>query len=101
MMQKWWFKLFIWFTSTATFFLGSSILISYFNPEPSMGDIMKFMSGMMDAMDNSTMGLSMTIEHDSIMKKIIGIASNITIPLIIISALSGLMIRIRRKSNDK
>lgn len=66
-----------------------------------MGDVMKFMSGMMDAMENSTMGLSMAIEHDSVMKKIIGIASNITIPLIIISALSGLMIRIRRKGNDK
>lgn len=62
---------------------------------------MKFMSGMMEAMNNSTMGLSMTIENDPVMKKIISIASNITIPLIIISALSGLMARIRRKSNDK
>lgn len=101
MMQKWWFKTFIWFTSTASFFLSATILISYFNPEPSMGDVMKFMSGMMDAMHNSTMGLSMTIEHDSIMNKVISIVSNITVPLIIIGALGGLLVRIRRKDSDK
>lgn len=101
MMQKWWFKLFIWFSSTASFFLSSAVLISYFNPEPSMGDVMKFMSGMMDAMDNSTMGLSMSIENDLMMKRIIGIVSNSTVPLIIIGALSGILMRIRRHNSDK
>lgn len=100
MMQKPWFKLFIWIVTTSFFFLASGILISALGPEPSEEQVMLFMQGMMGAMHSSLMGLSMTIEHDAKLRQIIVNASSITLPLILISIASGLYVRfIRRKSN--
>lgn len=96
MMQKPWFKLFIWIVSSAFFFLASVILIAAFNPPPSENQIMKFMMGMMGAMENSMMGLSMTISEDSTLKPLILSASSVTIPLIITGVLAAVFIRIRR-----
>lgn len=97
MMQKPWFKIFIWFIATAFFFFASAILISALGPEPSERQVMQFMSGMMGSMQNSMMGLSMSLEHDSELKTFIGIASSITVPLISLGLLFGLLVRLRRK----
>lgn len=99
MMQKPWFKIFIWFASTAFFFLASSVLISSLGPEPSEQQTMSFMSGMMGAMSNSMMGLSMSLEHDGELKSLIGNVSAITIPLILVAILFGLLLRLRRKKD--
>ncbi|MCX7921779.1 MAG: hypothetical protein N3B21_07185 [Clostridia bacterium] len=97
MMQKRWFKVFIWFASTSFFFLVAAILISELGPEPSEQQAMQFMMGMMDAMHNSMMGLSMSLEHDAGLKSLIGTASYILVPLIVLAVLFGLLVRVRGK----
>lgn len=95
MLQKRWFKIFIWFTSSAFFFLSATIIISFFNPGPSDKDISSYMMGMMKSMD-STMGLSMTIEGDTFLKHVILISSKLTVPLIAIGFFCGVLVKIRR-----
>ena len=99
MMQKPWFKTFIWFSATAFFFFAMVILVSTFSPEPSMQQVMQFMMGMMGAIQKSMMGLSMSLEHDSELKTLIGTASYVTVPLILLGLLFGLLVRLRRKKN--
>lgn len=98
-MQKWWFKAFIWFSSSAFFFIASAIIISVFNPQPDEKSIMSFMSGMMSAMHGSTMGYSMTLEEDSVLKNIILLSSEITIPLIAIAILCGILFKVFRHND--
>ena len=95
MLQKRWFKIFIWFTSSAFFFLSTTIIISLLSPGPSQKDISNFMMGMMNSMD-STMGLSMTLEEDPILKHVILLSSKMTIPLISIGFFCGVLVKIRR-----
>lgn len=99
MMQKPWFKAFIWFVTTAFFFFAAAILISALGPEPSEQQVMKFMAGMMGSMQKSMMGLSMSLEQDSELKTFIGMASSITVPLILLGVLFGLLVRLRRKKD--
>lgn len=100
MMQKKWFRLFIWFVSTALFFAASSIIIATYSADPSEQQIMAYMSGMMKAMEISLMGLSMTIESDTELKNIIMEVSSFTGILIILGIFGGFYIRrIRRKKN--
>lgn len=97
MMQKRWFKLFIWFVSTALFFAASSIIIATYSPKPTEQQSMQYMSGMMNAMENSFMGLSMSIEGDTELKDIIIEASSITTTLIIVSIVAGDYVRRSRR----
>lgn len=99
MMQKKWFKVFIYFISSALFFAASGILISTYSPSPSEQQTMAYMSGMMKAMMNSLMGLSMSIESDAELRKIIYSASSVTTVLVIVAVIAGDYIRIRRKKN--
>lgn len=100
MMQKKWFRLFIWFISTALFFATSSIIIATYSSGPSEQQIMAYMTGMMKAMENSLMGLSMTIESDTELKKILIEVSSITSVLIVLSIYGGFYVRrTRRKKN--
>ena len=99
MMQRPWFKTFIWFIATAFFFFATVILVSTFGPEPSEQQVMQFMMGMMGTMQKSMMGLSMSLEHDSELKTFIGTASNVTVPLILLAILFGLLVRLRRKKD--
>jgi hypothetical protein len=101
MLQKKWFKTFIWFSASAFFFLGAAVVISYFNPNPGEKEIMNYMSGMMSAMDGSTMGFTMSLENDKSLNYIISMSAKITIPLIVLALLSGLIVRIRRTKFDK
>lgn len=100
MMQKKWFKLFIWFASSALFFLASGILISMNSPGTTEQQTMLYMSGMMKAMESSLMGLSMTIEEDTELRNIISNITSVTTALIIISIAAGDYVRLtRRKKN--
>ncbi len=100
MMQKKWFKLFIWFASSALFFLASGILISMNSPGTNEQQTMLYMSGMMKAMESSLMGLSMTIEEDTELRNIISNITSVTTALIIISIAAGDYVRLtRRKKN--
>ncbi len=101
MLQKKWFKTFIWFSASAFFFLGATVLISYFNPTPSEKEIMSYMSGMMSAMDGSTMGFTMSLKNDISLNYIMYLSAKIAIPLIIFAILSSLIIKIRRSTIDK
>lgn len=97
MMQKPWFKLFIWFIATFFFFLAAGVIISIFKPGPSENEVMKFMMGMMSAMDNSMMGLSMSLESKGALRSIIVLANAIALPVIIISIIAGIAIRLRQR----
>ncbi|MBB6215473.1 uncharacterized membrane protein YcgQ (UPF0703/DUF1980 family) [Anaerosolibacter carboniphilus] len=99
MIQKPWFKIFIWFASTVFFFLASVILISYFNPAPTQDQTMKFMMGMMESMHGSMMGLSMGLESNNSLKSLIILATGMTIPLSLIAAVFAIIIRLWRKKN--
>jgi hypothetical protein len=101
MMQKTWFKLFIWFISSFMFFMASSIIISIYGPPATMQQKMAFMSGMMNAMQNSLMGLSMSISMDHKLMKFISDISSFTVILNIISIAAGDYVRTatRRKKN--
>jgi hypothetical protein len=99
MMQKPWFKLFIWFIATFFFFLAAGVIISIFKPGPSENEVMKFMMGMMSAMDNSMMGLSMSLESKGALRSIIVLANAIALPVIIISIFAGIAIRLRQRGD--
>lgn len=101
MLQNKWFKLFIWITATAFFFLASALVISYFSPEARNSESMNYMAGMMKAMHGSTMGLSMSLEHDGNLNYIIALSAKITLPLIALAVLLGLIVSVRRLRNDK
>lgn len=101
MMQKPWFKTFIWFMATAFFFFASAVLISALGPDPSEKQIMSYMSGMMGAMDKSLMGLSMSLEGNGELKSLIGAASALAVPLIFSAILFGVLLRIRRKKDAR
>lgn len=100
MIQKWWFKLFVWICSSAFFFAAAAITISFFNPGPNESSVMNFMTGMMSAMHGSTMGYSATIEGDSVIEVIIFVTSKVTLPLIIIAILGAIFLKLRRQSHE-
>lgn len=97
MMQKKWFRLFIWFVSTALFFAASSIVIATYSADPTEQQIMAYMSGMMKAMEISLMGLSMTIEGDMILKKVILQVSSSLSVLTVLGIIGGVYIRRTRR----
>lgn len=100
MMQKPWFKLFIWFMATFFFFLTAGVIISIFRPGPSMNDVMRFMEGMMGAMDRSMIGVAMNLENDGTLKSVIVMTSSITIPVIMTSIAAGFGIRLWQRRTD-
>lgn len=101
MMQKPWFKIFIWFMATFFFFLAAGVIISSYRPGPSENEVMKFMMGMMSAMDRSMMGVAMSIENDGNLQSVIALSSSIILPIILISIALGFGIRLlqRRRKN--
>lgn len=99
MMQKPWFKLFIWFMATFFFFLAAGVIISILKPGPSEYEIMKFMSGMMSAMDKSMMGVAMSLEGNSDLKSMIVLANTIALPVIIISIFAGFAIKLWQRGD--
>lgn len=100
MMQKPAFKVFVWFIATTFFFLVSAMIISYLGPEPSMRQIMQFMSGMMRAMENSMMGLSMSLEEDGFLKSMILFSSGITMPLLLLGIILAILVRIKSARSE-
>lgn len=101
MMQKTWFKLFIWFVTTSFFFLAAATIVSTLAPAPDESKSMLFMSGMMDAMHSSLMGLSMSIEEDIYLQAVIKKVSDLTIPLILYSIAGALLVKLRRSQVDR
>ncbi len=101
MMQKPWFKVFIWFVATFFFFLAAGVVISVFRPGPSESDVMKFMMGMMSAMDNSMMGVAMSIEGNSTLSQVVTLANSIAVPVVIVSVIAGVLIRLWQRGDKK
>lgn len=100
MLQKPWFKLFIWFLSTFFFFLASATIISLLKPGPSENEVMNYMAGMMGAMENGVMGVMMGIESNNTLKTIL-VWSIATFPLgVVLSIIVGFILR-KRNSEDK
>ncbi|MFZ5353706.1 MAG: hypothetical protein ACOZCL_13430 [Bacillota bacterium] len=99
MLQKKWFKLFVWFMSTVFFLSASYILISILGPNVAEQQSMAYMAGMMNAMHSSLMGLSMTIESDRDLKILIFRVSELTIPLILLGFAAGIAVRLLRRKD--
>lgn len=93
MVQKPWFKIFVWFMSTFFFFLASGVVISVFRPGPSESDVMRFMAGMMSTMDTTIMGVTMTVEGNALLKNIIIQSSDLVFPIIAFSIVIGFLLR--------
>lgn len=99
MVQKPWFKIFIWFLATFFFFLASGTIISLLRPGPSENDVMRYMSGMMGAMENSIMGIMMGIEGNRLLKTILIITMS-TFPLgVVLSMIAGFYLRHRNRED--
>lgn len=100
MLQKPWFKIFVWFLTTFFFFLSSATIISLFRPGPSESDVMNYMTGMMGAMENSIMGAMMGSEGNSTLQTILRLTIG-TFPFaIVLSIIVGLILR-KRNCEDK
>lgn len=99
MMQKPWFKLFIWILSVFFFYLTASVIISIFRPGPDESEVMKHMEAMMGAMDSSMMGVAMNIEHDGTLQSVIALSTSLVVPIMLASVITGFGIRLlqRRK----
>lgn len=97
MLQKPWFKVFIWFMATFFFFLASGVVISIFRPGPSETEVMQFMMSMMQAMDRSMMGVIMNMEQSTQMQSIMSFVTLITLPIIILSIIAGVIVRISQR----
>lgn len=97
MLQKPWFKVFVWFLTIFFFFLASGVIISILKPGPTEGEVMQFMMGMMSAMENSMMGISMSLEQHSELAYLIALSSSISLPVIAICIVFGLIIRLRKQ----
>ena len=97
MLQKPWFKVFVWFMATFFFFLASTVIISIFRPGPSETEVMQFMMSMMNAMDRSLMGVIMNMEQSAQMQSIMSFVSLITLPIIVVSIIAGVIIRISQR----
>lgn len=101
MMQKPWFKVFIWFMTTFFFFLAAGVAISVFRPGPSESEVMQFMMGMMSAMDKSMMGIAMSIENNGPLRSVLALANAMALPVILISIFAGIAIRLwQRRDKD-
>ena len=97
MMQKPGFKLFIWFLATFFFFLTSGVIISMLKPGPTEAETMRFMEGMMSAMDRSIMGVTMGLENHSILRTIITNSTIMVLPGMVASVAIGFLIRRRKR----
>lgn len=101
MMQKPWFKIFIWFMATTFFFLAAGVVISEMRPGPSEIEVMNFMTGMMSAMDRSMMGVAMNIEKDGTLQSVIVLSTSIALPLILAGLIGGIATRLwYRRAKD-
>lgn len=98
-MQNKWFKLFVWFITTFFFFLAAGVLISIFSPGPTESVVMKFQEGMMRAMDQSLMGVSMALENNASLLSIIALSTYMFIPILVLSVIAGFAIRRYREMN--
>lgn len=58
LMTQQWFKVAIWFVTSSFFFAVVIIMVSLGGPDPSKQQVEAFMSGMMQAMMNSLMGIA-------------------------------------------
>lgn len=99
-MQNKWFKLFIWFLTSFIFFLAAGVLISMFSPGPTESDVIKFEAGLMSAMDQSMMGVSMALENNTSLQSIVALSTYMFIPILLISIVAGFAIR-RVRRMDK
>ncbi len=100
MLQKPWFKIFVWFLASFFFFLAAATVISFLKPGPSESEVMNYMSGMMGAMEKSVMGIMMGIEGNGLIKTIL-IWSFAGFPLaVVLSIIAGFLLR-KRNSEDK
>lgn len=57
-MFRSWFKLIIWFVTSAYFYCVAAMLIAIGGPQPTASQVERFMTGMMNAMESSLMGLA-------------------------------------------
>jgi hypothetical protein len=76
------------------------VVISIFRPGPTEAEVMKFMMGMMSAMDNSMMGVAMNLENHGPLKNILILSSLLTLPIIVLSIIIGLLVK-SLKRGDK
>ncbi|BCN29583.1 hypothetical protein [Anaeromicropila herbilytica] len=98
MVQKPWFKIFIWFLATFFFFLASGVIISLLKPGPSESEVMQYMSGMMGAMESSIMGVMMGMESNQLLQNFF-LLTLILFPIIVIfSLIIGFVLR--RKNSE-
>lgn len=100
MLQKPWFKIFVWFLATFFFFLASATIISLLKPGPSESEVMNYMSGMMGAMENSIMGIMMGIEGNKTLQTILTWTLGTLPAAVILSIIAGLILR-KRNSEAK
>lgn len=87
MMQPW-FKIVIWFIASAFFFAVAAVMISFGQPEPSKTQVDAFMTGMMQAMMNSIMGIAAmdSSEQKGFLELMLAMFSSLVLVALLMSA---------------
>ena len=96
-MTQTWFKAFVWFISTAYFFCLAAMIIGIASPSPSGQAVKKFMAGMMQAMDQSLMGVAAMETGGSAGEMLSGY---LLVQLLIIAIIFGAWLVWRKSANE-
>lgn len=94
-----WYKLLAWTLASFYFFVMAATVISIFKSGPSEIETMRWMQAMMDAMHTSLMGW--TSENHHYLNLLLAKTSGLAIPSIMLGALTGIILKMRRLRDVK
>jgi len=89
LMFKPWFKLIIWFITSAYFYCVAAMLISIGGPQSTASQVERFMAGMMNAMKNSLMGIA-TMEGGVMPGETINLSAFLFVQLLLLAFVLGI-----------
>lgn len=84
-----------WSLSTVFFFAAMVLVVSTLKPGPTETQVMRFMSGMMSAMENSMMGASM--DNAEMFMSLLSWSAGASIFMIILGIVIGIPLKTWRK----
>ena len=95
MMQRRVFRSLYWFSASFFFFAASVLIISYLRLGPSEIQVQAYMSGMMSAMHNSLMGV--TMDAGEIYSFMLNKSAQLSLLMILVGIFVGSALRVWRR----
>lgn len=91
--KKGWYKVLAWLSASFFFFMLAALVVSMFGNNPSEAEIMRWMTGMMDAMHSSIM--AWTNETHGIPEQLLQITGQLAWPAILAGGVAGVVLRVK------